>query len=88
MYVYMYMLKQMVYEPKPSEILSDYPVSALHYGSYHRRTHDFAKIPVFITGADIKGYVDSFPLYTQEDFITFMPYLANIRDDVVVKVVG
>lgn len=89
MYVYMYVLKKMVYEVKPSDIIGAYPWRGFHYSGY-RRHHgeDIVKVPVVINGADIKGYVDNFPMYTQADFVKFLPKIAGIKDDVVVKVVG
>lgn len=89
MYVYMYVLKRMVYEIKPSDIIGAYPWRGFHYSGYcQNHGEDIVKVPVFINGAEIKGYVENFPLYTQADFVKFLPKIADIKDEVVVKVVG
>lgn len=89
MYVYMYVVKKMVYEVKPSDIIGSYPWRGFHYPGYrHHHGEEVVRVPIGIEGADIKGYVGDFPMYTQADFVKFLPKIAGIKDDVVVKVVG
>lgn len=88
MYIYMYILKPVLYEPRPSEILNKYPRTALRYGVPFHAREQVVKIPVIIDGAVVNGYINNCPLYTESDFMEFLPNIKNIRNDVVIKVVG
>lgn len=91
MLIYMYKRQKALREPPLSEIMGQFPTRALRYGHLHRCSHhhyEIINVPIIIPNATIEGYVDNFPLYDEEDFIKFLPYIQNIRGEVVVKVVG
>lgn len=91
MLIYMYKRQKALREPPLSEVMGQFPTRALRYGHVRnrcRRKYEIIDVPIIIPNATIEGYVDNFPLYKAEDFIEFLPYLQNIRGEVVVKVVG
>lgn len=91
MYVYMYKRSQAIARP----CYRDFVVKGTTLGTGYRypRPHRHrpvvtVKVPIVIPNAKIVGYVEDYPLYSQEDFVKYLPNIQNIEDEVVVKVVG